>query len=501
MRIRFSAARARAPGAYAIALTLLACLASPTLRAQDQEDMRRILDQRLQRQTLERERELLKAEQDGARPTLTVDGQTYTIKHNANDVGRALYLALQQRQWDLAARFLDEYLTLPDRDPMLVHYAQGALARIPGRYREAERAFRALLDLQPDFLPGRLELARVLFEDQQDREAAALFEDIAAGIDATDPSTEGVRKTLDTFRQALENRSAWHGSFALGPAWSDNVNRTSASRTCLLNFEDTCFIERRTPDAIVSTGIDYDASLDKHWALHGHHGLYLRSLLFGQSYRDNSAYNELNLNTQAGYAYRSGRHNLALAPSFDYYALGNTALYGAWGVHGEWTYVASAKSLLKLEGDWKDLRYRRADFASNYDGALRSLYATWFRSLGPRWTVFGGVDVLDSSAPVAVNAYLQKGLRLGASLQWPEGFNSTLFASRRWRDYDAYSALLDARRSDREDNLTLIIKATRWSFSGFTPLLTLRRNDVRSNVDWLYTYDKNVVNLKLERAF
>lgn len=488
-------------GALTTLLILLTCLASVPLRAQNQEDMRRMLDQRLQRQTLERERALLKDEQNGARPTLIVDGQTYTIEHNANDVGRALYLSLQQQQWKLSAIFLDEYLNLPDRDPKLVHYAQGALARIHGRYREAENEFRALLTLQPDFLPGRLELARVLFEDQQDREATAMFENIATGIDATNPSTEGVRKTLSTFRQALENRNAWHGSFALGPAWTNNVNRTSASQTCLLFVEDTCFIDRRTPDAIVSKGSDYDASLDKHWALHGHHGLYVRSLLFGQSYLDNSAYNELNLTAQTGYAYRSGRHNIALASSFDYYALGNKTLYGAWGVHGEWTYVASTNSLLKLEGDWKDLRYRRADFAVNYDGAMRSLYATYFRSLGPRWTVFGGVDVTDSAARQEVYGYLQKGIRLGASLQWPAGFSSTLFGSRRWRDYGAYSALLGARRDDREDNYTLIVKASRWAFAGFTPLLTLRYNRVKSNVDWLYSYDKNVASLKLERTF
>lgn len=486
---------------YRAALCLSLLLGGLPLHAQQQEDIRRILDQRTERQGTERERELLKDELDDARPTIVVDGQSHTVGHNASDVRRALYLSLQNRQWTAAERFLDEYLALPDRDPMLVHYAQGMLARLRGRHADAEREFRALLALQPDFLLGRLELARTLFEDQQDREAAGLFEAIAASIDTADPKTEGVRKSIATFRQALENRRAWNGTFALGPAWSDNVNRTSASRTCLLYYEDICFFDRKTPDAIVSTGIDYDASLDRRLALRGHHGLYLRSLLFGQSYRDHSAYNELTSTTQAGYSFRSGRHGIALAPSFDYYMLGNSALYGAWGLHGEWNYSLSPSSMLKLEGDWKDLRYRQALYADNYDGVSRSIFATYFRSLGPRLSVFGGADFLDSDAPMEVNAYRQQGLRLGASLQWPDGFSSTVFAAWRRRDYGAYNALLEARREDDERSFTLVVKAARWTVAGFTPLLTLRRNTVRSNVDWLYSYDKNVANLKLEHTF
>lgn len=485
----------------AVLFALAACLlgASACVQAQEQDDLRRILDQRGQHQAVERERELLKDELEAERPSISVDGKSYPVGHNVSDVGRALYLSLQQKQWSRARRFLDEYLALTDRDPLLVHYAQGALARNRGDLGQAQREYRALLALKPDFLPGRLELARVLFEDQQDREAEQLFAAIAASLGDDDARTAGVRRTVATFQSALANRRRWNGSFALGPAWSDNLNRSSAGSTCLLYLGGDCFFSRRTPDPIVASGYDYDANLNKRVALRGHHGVYLRTLLFGQGYRDNSAYNELTSITQAGYSYRSGRHNLMLAPSFEYYAWGQQALYGAWGAHAEWSWMLSPKSLLKLEGDWKAMRYRRAGYAANYDGVTRSLYATWFRSLGMRWTVFGGVDVVDSDAAQAAYGYLQKGVRLGGSLQWPEGFSGTLFASFRQRDYGAYSALLGARRQDDEQGYTFVLKATRLGFAGFTPLLTLRRNRIRSNVDWLYSYDKNAVSLKLER--
>lgn len=470
--------------------------------AQEQDDTRRLLDQRIDQRAQARERELLKDELDADRPALTIDGQRYTIGHNIDDVGRALYLALQRRQWDLAAHFLAEYLTLPDRDPLLVHYAQGGLARMHGDHADAAREYRALLALQPDFMPAQLELARTLFEDQQDREAGALFARIDATIDATDPKTEGVRATIRSFHQALAQRGRWTGSLAAGPTWTDNANRTSASRVCLLLLlSGDCLIERRLPDAVNATGVDYDASLNRRHALRGHHGLYLRALAFGQAYQGNSAYNELNSTVQAGYSYRSARHTVALAPSFDYYALGNSALFGAPGMHGEWSWTPGRNAMLKLEADWKDQRYRRQDYAANLNGVQRSLSATYFRSLGERWMVFAGLDTLDSNTRERSNSYRSNGARIGAAVQWPQGFSHTLFASYRRRSHDLYNPLLGVRRNDDERNYTLVIKANRFALAGFTPVLTLRHNIVSSNVDWLYSYDRSTASLKLERSF
>jgi outer membrane protein len=470
--------------------------------AQEQDNMRRMLDQGVQRQAAAQEKQALQGESDEGRPTLTLDGKRYTVAHNANDVGRALYLSLQNKAWDAAQAFLTDYLTLADRDPMLVDYAEGVLARLRGHYQEAQASFEAVLARQPDFLLGRLELARVYFEDQQDKAAAALFTAIAASLDASDERTAGVARTVEAFQKALATRARWTGSFSAGPLWSDNINRSSASETCLLaDTTGFCYVNRKLPDAVRAMGVDFDASVDKRWALEGHHGIYFRSLAFGQSYRGEAQYNELTWTFQAGYSFRSGRQTFAIAPTFDYYAWGNRAMYGAAGAHAEWTDTLSAASLLKIEGDIKRMRYRRPDYASQYDGVMRSVYATWFQGIGDGGTVFGGLDLVDSGAVERVNAYLQKGIRLGTSWEWPAGFTSTVFASFRHRDYGAYSSVLGERRNDHEQAYTVVIKASRFAFAGFTPVFTARRNRIHSNVDWLYSYDKNALSLKLEHAF
>lgn len=477
---------------------LVLLLAAADVRAQ-QDDLRRVLEQGSELRHQQQDQQRLQ-QAESQRPTITIDGQTMRVERTIDDLGQALYLSLQHQQWQAAAAFLSEYIELPGHDPLLRHYAQGALARVAGDHRGAAREYEALLEAQPGFLPARLELARVYAEDQRDREAAALFAAIAAGIDSDDPATAGVRARVDGYLAALQARQRWKGALAAGPAWSDNINRSSASRTCLFGVGDNCIIERTLPKAQHAVGLDYDASLERRWALAGHHGLYVRGLAFGQAWRGHSAYNELNTSVQAGYSWRSARHTVLLAPSYDYQALGNHALQGGSGVHGEWQYALDARSLLKLEADWKRQRYRQPGLADNYDGELAALYATWFRALNPRWTAFAGVDLTDSHAADDANGYRQRGVRLGAARQW-SGTTATVFVSLRQRDYHAWSPLLEARRQDDEQNLIAIVRSERLAVAGLVPSLSLRYARIDSNVGWLYSHDRSLFSLKWERAF
>lgn len=473
-------------------------LAAADVRAQ-QDVLRRVLEQGSELRHQQQDQQRLQ-QAESARPTITIDGQTLRVERTVDDLGQALYLSLQHQQWGAAQRFLDEYIELPGHDPLLRHYAQGGLARMAGNHHRAANEYEALLAAQPDFLPARLELARVHAEDQRDRDAEALFTAIAGDINADDPATAGVRGRVDAYLAALQARKRWKGALAAGPAWSDNINRSSASRTCLFGVGDTCIIQRNLPDAQRAMGLDYDGNLERRWALAGHHGVYVRGLAFGQAWRGHSAYNELNASVQAGYSWRSARHTLQIAPSYDYQGLGNRALQGGSGLHGEWQYALDARSLLRLEADWKRQRYRQRGLASNYDGELAAVYATWFRALNTRWTLFAGLDLSDSRAANPANGYRQRGLRLGAARQWT-GTTATVFVSLRERDYDAWSPLLEARREDSEQNLIAVVRSEHLAVAGLVPSLSLRYARIDSNVGWLYSHDRSLLSLKWERAF
>lgn len=469
--------------------------------SQDTQDTRLRLDQGIERKATEKEKTLLKDADNAGASALVIDGRTYTVAHNVNAIGKALYIAVMRKQWPDVRRFLKAYLALPAHDPMLVLYAQGALARTDGDLTAAERDYRALLALQPHFLPGQLELARVLFENQDDRDAATLFGQIEGELDARDPKAAGVRKTIASFLQAMRQRRAWQGSFAFGPTWNDNLNQSSASDTCLLaGPQGLCLVERRIPPAIADRGLDFEGTLSKRFPLQGHSGLYLRAVTYGDIYDSEVRYNQTNLTTQAGYDYRTARYTLAIAPTFDTATYGTGLLYGAWGLHAEGLLNVADGTTLKLEADRKDLTYRQKGYAS-YTGYLTDAFATVFHTFPDAWTLFGGLDYTSKHALDDTNAYLLRGMRLGITGNVAPGFSALLLASLRQRRYDAYSALLGARQRDLEQNYLVILKAPKFQFAGLVPSITLQFNRVRSNVDWLYSYERRALSLKLEHAF
>ncbi|SEG84757.1 Protein of unknown function [Marinobacterium lutimaris] len=468
----------------------------------DDLDTQLRLNQSIERQNRETERELL-ADEDylpGKRPQLVIDGKRYSVGKNASDLGRAIYLSLQRKQWSAVLAFMQEYETLPNADPLLLAYARGALARVRGDMEESEQQYRRLLELNPGFLPARLELARILFENHKDAEAETLFKQIELSLDPLDRRQDGVRSTVGHFRAALTQRRAWNGSIAFGPTWNDNLNQSSESRTCLLSYAGQCFYERRIPDAVTSTGIDYEATLNKQMPLSGHHGVYFRSLLYGQSYEETPDYDESTLTAEFGYRYQDLDDQIRIAPSFEFSRYANDSLYGAWGLHAEWMRHLSPTQFFKLEGEYQYLDYRSERYR-HYNGPSYSANATYWHQLPDNWVLFAGVDWLYRQASESIYAYRQPGLRVGASKQFDVGIDATLLVSRRQREYASYSPILGEKRSDTEQNYTLILKAPRLELAGFYPSLNLTHRSNDSNVDWLYNYDQNRVSLKLEKRF
>ena len=487
---------------HALTVFLLLFMA-PAVFAADQDTSLR-LNQTIEYRANQQERELLKDElpSDGAPPLLNIDGQAYSVGNNLDELGRAVYLSIERQQWPQARDYLKRYTALPGHDPMLTAYAKGGLARADGNLEQAESYYRQLLALQGDFLPGRLELARVLFENRKDGESNAAFRQISSSLSPADAQAMGVGKTVDSFIQALDHREDWQGSLAIGPTWGYNLNQSPESEVTYryVTAEETIFVKRSLPKAVSAHGADYEATLNRRVAISGHHGVFMRSLLYGQAYEKESKYNEGTLINNAGYSYHDAKNQYAFGPSFEFNTIGDNAMYSAWGLRGEWLHTLSATRLFKLEGEYKDMAYKH-EINSNLDGGITSVYATLWQALPQRWTLFGGVDLTDRNTQDRTAAYLQKGVRLGVAKDFEVGVSAVLFASYRKRQYDAYSAIVDDRRNEDEQGYTFILRAPRLAVLDVVPSLTVKYNKVVSNVDWLYSYDKNSISLKLERQF
>ncbi|MFK4870603.1 surface lipoprotein assembly modifier [Novosphingobium sp. ZW T3_23] len=467
------------------------------------QDTRLRLDQQGEVQRRKAERERLKDAEDwDTLPTsLELDGTTYEVRDNVDDMGRALYIAIGRKQWRDVRRFLAAYRRYPDQDPMLVLSAEGALARQQGKLAEAERRYRELLRLSPGFMPARLELARVLFENHKDREARRAFEDIRGLLASRGEQSRGVLATVDAFLGALKQRRSWQGSFALGPGYSTNLNQSSASYTCLLAALDgSCLFERKVPDPIRAMGLNFEGTLGRTLPFSGHQAARVSALLFGDVYPGHHDFSQTTLMLRAGYQYQSARDTVTLSPSLDLGTFGSNLLYEAPGGNAVWQHVLSPRTLLRIEANYRDYRYRQRGFRSQ-DGALTDLSLTAWYAPSPGWSVFAGPDFANKDAPAAVDAYRQWGARLGVNKAFGNAASLLLIGSWRHRDTRAFNEVFAARRREDQYNATAIARFPGLQFARLVPELVLQHTRVESTIDWLFSYRRTSASLRLSRTF
>lgn len=431
----------------------------------------------------------------------SASGSESSVANTADELGPALHVAVRQRQWALAESLLQRYVALADFDPMLAHYASGALARNARDYDRAETHYSTLLEMQENFLPAELELARVWFEDRENSASLSLFNDILTRLPADNPRAAGVRNTVESFVSALEYRDDWQGAFSFGPTYNDNLNLSSKHYECLVYFTNgQCFLERSAPKVKSAYGIDYDASLNRRFSLSGHHGLQLRSFAYGTNYQNHKEHNEQTLNVTFGYSYQTAKHQISIAPQFEYRALANQALFASGGFKADWFTNLSQNSAMKLEVEGEYLDYRNQTFRYQSDWQW-SVFGTYWHQLPDKWLVFGGVDWTLKQNRQAVHEYDLWGGRLGVNKTFTSlNTDVTLFASLRQRIYGGFNAVLGERRDDTEQNYTLVVTLPEL-FAGFKPLIEVKANQTKSNVDWAYSYKQHQYSLKLEKRF
>ena len=482
-------------------LVLTIVFISASADASDIDTQLRI-EQNIEKNSHHQELDILKDEDylGHKHPELILEGKSYPVKHNVNDLGRALYVSLQEKNWSAAQYFLSQYQSLHNPDPQLLAYAKGSLARIKGDLQSSIKEFQHLLSLNAHFLPGQLALARVLFEDHQDRAASSVFAKIAKKLNADNKQQKGVGRTVTSFSSALKKRGDWARTVIVGGVWKDNLNQSSQSETCLLSYQGQCIYTRTLPEAISAAGLDYQLTASKKWSFAKHHGLYTKSLWYGQRYDEYSQYNQSTFNSQLGYRYQDIDTQIRLAPLFEFSSYGTESLYSAWGLHGEWTENISRQRMFKFNVDYKELRYKKDNY-QRYDGPSYSLNATLWQGFTDNWTVFGGVDWLNRLAEDRPYAYRQVGMRIGVSKIFTNKLSTTLYGAVRQQSYHEFSNLLGERREDNVINITLVVKAPNLSLFGVTPSLTLSHFDTRSNVDWLYSQRSNEISLKIEKSF
>lgn len=475
---------------------LLACISYFVLislaHAVDSEDTRLRLEQQTVQQQQQRDAaSLAAADALNQAPINAID--------DAN-LAAALYHTVQQRHWQRARELLARYEILPDADALLIGYTKGALARANGDYDAAIRHLQKVSENAPkEFLLPKLALGRAQFEDHQDNAAQQTFNQVSNLLDRQAEYQQGVIKTVDTFLTALEHRQGWQGSLSVGIAHDNNINQSSDASTCLHYIGSICAIKRSVPKSITARGINYEGVLQRRFSVSGNHGVLLRGIAFGDIYQNQGDYNNHQLILSAGYSFQDVNDDWAISPVFKYTAQGHHTDHKAWGIDTTWRHTLSAKCTFSLGAGIEHQQYPKA--ANLYDGNLINLNAGLWQGIGDSWIVFGQLRFAQKDSKTDVFSYQEGSLRVGATKYFGNDFNLTLQGRWLQRQYQENNAIFGVKRRDSEQYYSAALNAPKWEILGLEPGLLIEYTRNHSNVDWLYSYDKTQISLRLQKRF
>lgn len=115
---------------------------------------------------------------------------------DGEDLALSLMKAVNAQNEEETAQLLDIYRRQDVYDPDIVLFAEANQAVFRDDLKAALAKYRELYRQNPEFLRGRLDLARLLFIDKQNKESAALFD----GIDI--PEVPAVNEKIKVFADA-----------------------------------------------------------------------------------------------------------------------------------------------------------------------------------------------------------------------------------------------------------------------------------------------------------
>lgn len=403
--------------------------------------------------------------------------------------------ALRAHAWKIVEGILRYYREIPGHDPMMALYAQGALDRQQGRHSEAIAAYRTMVVSDETLDYVRLDLAAMLVENKQFREARQQFAILRNDRDLAPTGKQAVEQYLDS----VQRQEGWHGTVRLGHKYNDNVNQASADPYIYLfglKFE-------KDPESLPrsASGVTYFAELTRDINLGGNHFVGLGAAVNGDHYWDDRTWRETNASVQAGYRHRDIRSWLSIMPSYGRAWLGEKPYrrdvsigleYGRW-LSPKWQMIANYT--------WLNKKYDNAGFQI-YGGDLHALAATavWFKS--PRTILYGGLSAQRDLLKVQDESSSRSGASLGVIKLWSNGLEirgNARYSFRRFRDYSLWDRT--KIRRDHEYQLDFSATYSKLRFGGIYPRLSYQLLKIDSTIPSIYSRTGNQLTLSLETRF
>ncbi|MDP9499651.1 surface lipoprotein assembly modifier [Bisgaard Taxon 45] len=417
--------------------------------------------------------------------------------HSFEELTYYLLESINQKQTEHIQQLLELYKSQQQAQLAMITFAQANIALNQGERYQAIKYYEKTLELAPEFIRAKLDLARLYFSDARLTEAKRLF----AEIDL--PENPTVMEKVQQYRDALKQREQWQGNISLSYGYVRNLNQSAQYQRSYLSdeFGEPVQITQSSPKAINTMGLKYAFVLNKYQHLSRNHGIQFRSSILGEVYRHQPRFQEKQLNTSLSYRYLTRQSDLSLGPFLAWVEEGGQRLQYDYGFRAEYAFDNLERSYHIFVAEYKQEDYHPAHLKP-YSGKQWRFSATQIFAFKPQTTLFAGISyTLKHDTEFREDGFYRYGMFAGMEHTFQTGFSVELSANINATYYRAFNDTLATKRRDLEWTYNANIKAPHWAIGGFEPSIRYQYQYNLSNVNWLYSYKKSEVYLNWEWRF
>lgn len=400
--------------------------------------------------------------------------------------------AILSQDWQNLERLLADYSNQAGSDPLLIDYAAAALAYAQKDHSAAILHYQSLLAKNPDLLYPRFDLALILVENQQFRQAELALSEIMPKLPA-----ELAQLATQNLAYIAENER-WQTDFYLQYTQTDNVNNAASSPT--VNVNGRIFQKDAESLPQSAKGVKYGLGLSKNQNVAGNHFIGLDLRYDSIHYWDNREYREQSLSFSPNYSYRTARYRWGFSPFIEQNWLGSrrynyqfgATLNGWRAVNEKWSLSSRFTHLQK--------RYIEPLTASRYNSYLHQVgFGTQWQA-ARKWRFFANLDGSREIAREKAQSSNKWFARIGAlyqSEQWATqaniGYGKRYFADNHY--------LFGYKRQDKEYQVNAAVWNRKWQWQGIVSKLNFRYQRIDSNIPDFYSRKNQEWFITLEKLF
>lgn len=410
-------------------------------------------------------------------------------------LGPRLLELLDTGRFDEARELLRASVGTDFQSGLHVAHLEGVILMRQNRNHEAIDVFRQILNIEPNFVPSRVELARALYLTGQSAAASFHFEAINMGSDdvALKRFAQGYLERI-----ATEKPYGFNGYFGFVP--STNVNRGTQQET-ITSGAGTGTIDaasRETSGIGIATGVSGFRNFELGT---GGSGISLAGAVDVKKYFLGTAYDEASFTASASFTQKWKNNAFRIGPMADF-------SLGAWnptlvryGLSGGVLFQLGNRTGMTFSAAALRQDYLRQDFR---DGWLFSTSTGLRHMLSPSLALNASVginlELTDTSPDLS---HYDPWVRFGVDKEWSGGLLTSAHAKYESHIYlDSFSAFFGFPDPRQDHRLSIggRIAHRKLSWMGFAPQLTYEFTRQFSNIAF-YDYQSHDVGLTFTRNF